>query len=203
MVRLEVIQRTQKDTERRTKMDLHRIQSNTLPENHPFQKAREFQRALIAAKTDKIFAQPFVGDLSGHSDGISAFCKSTKHISNVASGSWDGEIRFWDLVSKQSLFSIYAHQRFVRGISFDYSGNFLISCGDENEINIYNVNRAISLAQMKKDIAPLIKLVSSSALQTIDSSYESNVFVTGGHVVQLWSQERTQPVQTWNWVGIF
>lgn len=141
MVKLETNERTQKDGERRTKMELYKVQTNTLPDNHPFQKAREFQRAILAAKTDKMFAQPFVGCLSGHADGISVFAKSTKHLTNVVSGSWDGEIRFWDLVSKKCLFSAYAHERFVKGISFDYSGNYIYSCGDEQEINIFNVNQ--------------------------------------------------------------
>jgi len=45
----------------------------------------------------------------------------------------------------------------------------------------------------------MIKLVSKSGVQSIDSSYVNNTFVTGGHVVQLWSQDRNQPIQTWNW----
>jgi WD repeat and SOF domain-containing protein 1 len=160
---------------------------------------REFQRAIIAAKTDKIFAQPFVGNLAGHSDGISVFSKSSKHVSNIVSGSWDGEIRFWDLVSKKCLFSTFAHEKFVKGICFDHTGNFIYSCGNENEINVYNVNKAIGCGLNKKEVVPLTKLVSKSILQSLDSSYASSTFVTGGSVVQLWSQERSNPIQTWNW----
>lgn len=199
MVKLETIQRTQKDSERRTKMDLHRVQTNTAPDSHPFQRAREFQRAVLAAKTDKMFAQPFVGALDGHSDGVSCMAKSLKHTQSLASGSWDGEIKYWDLVSKECLFSTFAHQRFVKGISFDHSGNFLYSCGDDNEINIFSINKAIGQFRKKKDLIPASKLVSSSIVQSLDSSYSQNFFVTGGETVQLWSQERSLPVQTWNW----
>jgi DDB1- and CUL4-associated factor 13 len=39
--------------------------------DHPFSRAREYQRALNATKLNKIFAKPFLGTLEGHSDGIS------------------------------------------------------------------------------------------------------------------------------------
>lgn len=41
--------------------------------------------------------------------------------------------------------------------------------------------------------------MSKSILQSLDSSYSSSTFVTGGQVVQLWSQERSNPIQSWNW----
>jgi DDB1- and CUL4-associated factor 13 len=140
-----------------------------------------------------------VGNLAGHSDGISVFSKSSKHVSNVVSGSWDGELRFWDLVSKQCLFSTFAHEKFVKGLCFDHSGNFIYSCGNDNEINVYHVNKAIACGLNKKQVVPQVKLVSKSILQSLDASHANSTFVTGGAVVQLWSQERSNPIQTWSW----
>ena len=166
-------------------------------------KAREFMRAVNAAKTEKMFAQPFVGQLSGHSDGISCFSKSSKHVSMLASGSWDGEVKLWDVVSKKCLFSTFAHERFVRGISFDYTGNYIYSCGDDQDINIFGINQGITKYLQKHEIVPTIKLVSKTPVQSIDCSYSNNQFVTGGEIVQLWSQERSNPIQTFQWVDYF
>ena len=43
---------------------------------------------------DKIFAQPFLGAMNGHSDGISVMAKSSAHLTHVLSGSMDGEIMY-------------------------------------------------------------------------------------------------------------
>lgn len=72
-------------------------------------KPREYQRALVATKMDKIFAQPFLGAMNGHSDGISVMAKSAAHLTHVLSGSMDGEIIFWELSERKKVLSINAH----------------------------------------------------------------------------------------------
>jgi WD repeat and SOF domain-containing protein 1 len=57
---------------------------------HPFSRARERNRALNAAKMDRLFAKPFVGALEGHIDAVEVLCKKPGSLSAVASGSWDG-----------------------------------------------------------------------------------------------------------------
>jgi WD repeat and SOF domain-containing protein 1 len=42
---------------------------------------------------DKIFAKPFLGALTGHSDGVVALSKSPTMMTNFLSGSFDGEIK--------------------------------------------------------------------------------------------------------------
>lgn len=57
---------------------------------HPFSRAREFQRAFNASKLEKMFAKPFVHSFSGHSDGISALAKSPHVLNKFISGAHDG-----------------------------------------------------------------------------------------------------------------
>jgi WD40 repeat protein len=104
------------------------------------------------------------------------------------------------MATHKCLFSSYSHERFVRGISFDYTGNYIYSCGDDQDINIYSVNQGISKYLNKQEIVPTVKLVSKTPVQSIDCSYVTNQFVTGGEIVQLWSQDRSNPIQTFNWV---
>lgn len=66
------------------------LSRNLDPALHPFDKPREYTRALNAAKLDRLFAKPFVGALEGHIDGIYSIAKDTNRLNVVASGSGDG-----------------------------------------------------------------------------------------------------------------
>jgi WD repeat and SOF domain-containing protein 1 len=49
---------------------------NLDPEMHPFERAREYTRALNATKVERMFAQPFLASLEpGHVDGVYSFAK--------------------------------------------------------------------------------------------------------------------------------
>ena len=63
------------------------------PALHPMESAREYQRALNAAKLQKVFAKPFTASLDGHRDIVSCLCKHAKQLSLVLSGAADGEVR--------------------------------------------------------------------------------------------------------------
>jgi WD repeat and SOF domain-containing protein 1 len=88
---------------------------------------------------DKIFAKPFVGNLSGHTDGISCMSKSPIVLTNFISGSFDGEIRFWDLSTRKTVFNIDAHPKIVKGLAFSHTGHHFISCGGDNKVKMFSV----------------------------------------------------------------
>ena len=53
-----------------------RLSRNLNPELHPFERAREYTRALNATKLERMFAQPFLASLEpGHVDGVYSFAK--------------------------------------------------------------------------------------------------------------------------------
>lgn len=56
MVKINTICRSSTDYERETKYDINKVHRNINPNMHQFQKAREYQRALVSTKMDKIFA---------------------------------------------------------------------------------------------------------------------------------------------------
>jgi WD repeat and SOF domain-containing protein 1 len=71
MVKVKALCRNDKEYVKQTNKDLLRVQRN--PSNvtqHPFQSAREYQRALNAAKLEKLFAKPFLAAMDTHSDGV-------------------------------------------------------------------------------------------------------------------------------------
>ena len=49
---------------------------NLDPAMHPFERAREYTRALNATKIERMFAQPFLASFEpGHVDGVYSFAK--------------------------------------------------------------------------------------------------------------------------------
>ena len=62
------------------------------PSLHPFEASREYVRAVNATKLERVFAKPFLGSLDGHRDGVNCLCKHPTSLSQVLSGSYDGEV---------------------------------------------------------------------------------------------------------------
>ncbi|GMF03692.1 unnamed protein product [Ambrosiozyma monospora] len=90
---------------------------NLNPELHPFERAREYKRALTATKLERMFAQPFVGQLgNGHRDGVYSIAKNMKTVGKIATGSGDGVVKYWDVGSKEELHSFKAHYGMCSGL---------------------------------------------------------------------------------------
>ena len=70
--------------------DLTQRPKNLNPILHPFDRAREYTRALNATKLERLFAKPFVGNLAGHIDGVYSLARHPTELGTIASGSGDG-----------------------------------------------------------------------------------------------------------------
>ena len=58
--------------EARDTRDRKLVRRNLDPGQHPFAAAREHQRAVVAAKLDRMMAKPFICALEGHKDALTA-----------------------------------------------------------------------------------------------------------------------------------
>lgn len=95
----------------------HPLQRNLAPHLHPFEKPREYTRALTAAKMDRMFAKPFVDSLGGHQDGVYCLGKDPRRVSVVAGGGGDGEVIVHSIAMRRPLLKIpHAHKGMVGGL---------------------------------------------------------------------------------------
>lgn len=108
MVKLNMITRTSQDFERDTKQDLFKVHRLISDSNEPMGQALEYQRAINAAKMQKIFSQPYLYTLNDHTDGISTMCKVRENVSKMISGSFNGEVIVWDLIKRSSIYKVDA-----------------------------------------------------------------------------------------------
>ena len=112
------------------------------PALHPLEVPREYTRALNSTKLERVFAQPFVGNLDGHGDGVHTLCKHPSQLSILLSGACDGEIRIWNLATRVCLRTLNAHDGFVRGICMNPSASLFFSCGNDKLIKHWRYDAA-------------------------------------------------------------
>ncbi len=122
-MRVKTISRSADVYERQTVNESNRVFHNLDPEVHPFERAREYQRALNGVKLEKVFAKPFVRSLGGHLEGVFSMAKHSTRIGCVVSGACDGEIRVWNAATGQCNVSIKVEQRYY---FFFYCSHFLL-----------------------------------------------------------------------------
>lgn len=214
MVKIKAICRDKNDYMRTTNTEIEKVFRNNNPTLHPFNKPREYIRALNAVKLEKVFAKPFICSLNNHTDGIKSMAKNNKNLGEIVSGGFDGQIILWDLPKHQPLFNINSGHNSVKGVCFSNTGDEFISCGDDQTINIWNKHNLYSQKEKQKNNItmtnfnldlenPMYYTYKPSAINqidgfidSIDHSYNEKLFATAGTVVAVWNYEKSTPVTT-------
>lgn len=193
MVKVACISRDKRDFERGSSSELSKVRRSNQPELHPFERGREYVRALNAVKLDKHFSKPFVGALSGHMDGVYCLAKSPAALTTIASGGCDGEIIRWDLVDRTAAWRVEAHKGFVRGMAFSRAGHHFVSASDDKTVKLWSAGASAT------DTAPLATFLGRHAFTDVDHHKKEHSFATGGPILQLWDVSRSEPVQSFEW----
>ncbi|XP_066259161.1 DDB1- and CUL4-associated factor 13 [Euwallacea similis] len=194
-MKVKIISRSADDYLRGTKKENHKVFHNYDPSLHPFEAAREYTRALNAVKLEKVFAKPFLGSLDGHRDSVSCIAKHPRHLATIASGSFDGELRVWDIPQRLCLREFVAHNGIVRGIVYTPKGDHFITIGDDKTVKTWN-----SLTpQFGEEEEPLNTVLSKTVITSITHHKKSAMFATAGEVLQVWEETRNEPLKSYQW----
>lgn len=209
---MKMISRSTDEFTRERSQDLQRVFRNYDPNLRPLEKAVEYKRALNAAKLEKIFARPFIGAMDGHVDSISCMAKNPNYLKGIFSGSMDGDIRLWDIASRQTVRQFPGHQGAVKGVSVSTDGRILVSCGTDCTVRLWNVPVAsmtdldipangISNMDGSSDniVEPLAVHVWKNAFWAVDHQWGDDQFATAGAQVDIWNHNRSEPVRTFEW----
>jgi len=194
-MKVKVLTRNPDEYMRETKRDIFKVPRNYNPDLHPFEGLREYTRALNAVKLDKVFAKPFVGSLDGHHEGISCVGKHPQQLSVIASGAFDGELKYWHLPTRKCIRTIQAHEGYIRGLVFTNDGGRCITVGDDKTIKTWK-NETPGLGE--PDL-PVNTIVSKGMISGISHSQKGDIFATCGEACQLWEETRNEPIKTFQW----
>lgn len=196
-MKVKVVCRNPQDYVRQRKSDIHKIPRNLDPALHPLEGPREYVRALNATKLDRVFAKPFVGSLSGHTDGVYCMSKHPSKLSVMLSGACDGEIRVWNLAKQDCLKAVQAHTGFVRGLCMNPEGTGLVSVGEDKVIKLWRFPEDGNT--FETEWLPSSTILGKSIFLSADHHWKEAIFATCGDQVDIWEDGRTEPVRSFTW----
>eukprot|EP00882_Tetradesmus_deserticola_P008927 GHRQ01009417.1.p1 GENE.GHRQ01009417.1~~GHRQ01009417.1.p1 ORF type:complete len:450 (+),score=192.11 GHRQ01009417.1:122-1471(+) len=198
-MKVKVLNRNEEEFTRERAQDLKKVHRNYEPTLHQFQRAHEYTRALNAAKLQKVFAKPFIAALT-HSDGITCLARNPRILNSLLAGSADGDIRIWDIPVQRTLRRLKGHTGAVKGISFAPDGETCVSCSTDCSVRLWKVPFApLEPGPVEADEAAVFEFQGRNAFRAIDHHWRQSLFATAGAAVEVWSHERSEPVNTFSW----
>ncbi|KAL0072864.1 WD repeat and SOF1 domain-containing protein [Phycomyces blakesleeanus] len=182
-MKVKALSRSTSDYVRERAQDTHKVQRNLDPALHPFEKGREYVRALNTVKLERLFAKPFVGALSGHIDGVYSMAKHPQKLSSIISGSGDGELRVWDLSEQATTWRTKGHTSIVNGVP-------ILSCSSDKTVKIWNQSVGTD---------PIETYMGKNAFTGLTHHRSDPIFATSGHTVDVWDETRSDPIHSFEW----
>jgi DDB1- and CUL4-associated factor 13 len=179
--------------------DVRRQSRNLTPQYHPMQRAREYTRAVTAAKLDRMFAHPLVGNLgNGHMDAVTCSSLSRRALLPLVSGSADGMVKLWDLATRREMGAIAAHSKSVTGVVFALDGQSFYSCSEDGRMHQWSIQ-----ADQKPNVdgtpshGPMASWRTNGSFKSMDHHWWKDEWATASsEAVQIWNPERTVAQQT-------
>ncbi|GAD94681.1 small nucleolar ribonucleoprotein complex subunit (SOF1), putative [Paecilomyces variotii No. 5] len=168
---------------------------NLDPAQHPFERAREYTRALNATKMERMFAAPFVGQLgSGHVDGVYTMAKDPGSLERFASGSGDGVVKVWDTTSREEIWTTQAHENIVKGMCWTPDRKVL-SCASDKTVKLFDPYNSA------QEAPPLATWLGQGAFTSITHHRDRPSFAAASSVISIYDMSRpsSTPAQTLHW----
>jgi WD repeat and SOF domain-containing protein 1 len=161
---------------------------------HPFERAREYQRALNAVKLERMHAAPFIGQLGrGHVDGVYSIAKDPNSLSHFASGSGDGVVKCWDLTTRDEIWHTTAHENIVKSVEWTRDQKML-TCAADRTVKLFDPYHTPS------DSAPISSWLGAGAFTSLSHHRSRNAFAAASSVISIYDLERhTAAPETLRW----
>lgn len=174
--------------------DVAKLPRNIDTSVHPFERAREYKRALNAVKIERMLAHPFICQLGqGHVDGVYQLAKDPNSLNTLASASGDGVVKVWDLESREQRWHVTAHANIVKGLAWTRDQKIL-TCGTDRKIHLFDPSTAA-------ESAPVTTFTGTSAFTSLSHHRSKNAFAaSSGSKIQVYDINRfSSAPEEYNW----
>ncbi|RMZ75143.1 hypothetical protein DV738_g5642, partial [Chaetothyriales sp. CBS 135597] len=170
---------------------------NLDPSHHPFERAREYTRALNAVKMERMFAAPFIAQLgAGHVDGVYSIANDPGSLERFASGSGDGVVKVWDLPSRDQVWQTKAHTNIVRGLCWTPERK-LVSCATDRTIKVWDPYAATGGSK----VVPVSTYLGQGAFTSVTHHRSHPSIAASSSSIYIYDLSRpsSAPTQTLHW----
>ncbi|KAJ5408445.1 rRNA-processing protein sof1 [Penicillium cosmopolitanum] len=168
---------------------------NLDPSQHPFERAREYTRALNAIKMERMFAAPFLCQMGdGHVDGVYSMAKDPGSLERFASGSGDGMVKVWDLTTRGEVWETQAHENMVKGVCWTPDRK-LLSCASDKTIKLWDPYNS------SPDAPPMTSYLGTGAFNSVSHHRSDPAFAAASNMISIYDLSRpsSSPSQTMHW----
>ncbi|KAE8352554.1 WD40-repeat-containing domain protein [Aspergillus coremiiformis] len=169
---------------------------NLDPAQHPFERAREYTRALNATKLERLFAAPFLAQIGdGHVDGVYSMAKDPASLERFASGSGDGVVKVWDLTTQGEVWNTQAHENIVKDVCWTPDRK-LLSCAADKTVKLFDPYNSSS------DSPPIATYLGQGAFASLSHHRSLPSFAaSSSSQIQIYDLSRPSSTasQTLNW----
>lgn len=151
---------------------------------HPFERAREYKRALNAVKLERMHASPFIAQLGrGHVDGVYSMAKDPGSLERFASGSGDGVVKVWDLAGREEAWHTTAHDNIVKDMAWTRDEK-LLTCAADRTVKLFDPYRTLS------DAAPISSWLGAGAFTSLSHHRARAAFAAASSSISIYDLER-------------
>ncbi|KAM3559801.1 hypothetical protein ARSEF4850_003957 [Beauveria asiatica] len=151
---------------------------------HPFERAREYKRAVNAVKLERMHASPFVAQLGrGHVDGVYSLAKDPNSLERFASGSGDGVVKVWDLPGREEAWHTTAHDNIVKGMAWTHDQK-LLTCGADRTVKLFDPYHTPS------ESAPISSWMGSGAFTSLSHHRSRAAFAAASTEISIYDLQR-------------
>ncbi|RAL67949.1 hypothetical protein DID88_008673 [Monilinia fructigena] len=135
------------------------------PALHPFERAREYTRALNATKMERMFAAPFIAQLGkGHVDGVYTMAKDPNAL-------------------EDEVWQTSAHENIVKGMSWTRDQK-LLTCASDRSIKLFDPYNTPTGS------APVATWLGTNAFTSLSHHRSKNAFAASSGVISIYDLER-------------